>query len=384
MAIPLKRELAISTLTTGFAAIISQVFSQISWPFILCFFIIVFLFARISPYFWRSYKLLKQNQRAGVRYVIFGSLALALIASWYHFVGPRVSNWFVSERETNALVRQNIWVTYDPIEFDPSTGNIPTLSSMKADLLQIKKAGFTGVITFSSAPPLDMIPRCAKEIGLAVIMGLWNPNDRREAVLAASAKEYVDGYSVGHNRLGPDYALCELVKRIRWLRLRTKRPVTTTERMDKYLHNTTLLTVGDWVFPDVHLSLRENNQKLLISSFNANVKRDIEETFRYASQIVTMARKHHKPVLLKMVTYPMAGINDASLMGQSTYFSQLLDSRRDTTSNLPLDIAISVHSAFDSEWKTSWPFYPWDRYTGLLDHNGNVRPAAKVVIERLP
>jgi exo-beta-1,3-glucanase (GH17 family) len=315
--------------------------------------------------------------------VFSGSLVLVLIAVWYHVVGPHASPWFVSEADVIALVQRKCWVTYDPRSSDPLAGYIPTPDSMQTDLLQIKKAGFTGVVTFSSYEPFDMIPHYANRIGLEVIMGVWDPTDRREALLSASAKKYVDGYAVGHNGLGASYTYSELVKRIRWLRLRTRRPVTTTERMGKYLHDSRLLTVGDWVFPDVHLSLRDTTQTLPVPIFRADAKRNVKETFGYARQIAVLARQHRRPVLLKMVTYPMNGITDACLIEQADYFSLLLDSRRDATANVPLDVAVSVHSAFDTPWKKAWPFYQWDPYTGLLDVNGHPRPAAAVVIERL-
>jgi hypothetical protein len=381
----LQRKLMLIALPTLLTALINQAVSQINLPLLLCVFVSTLALVKLYPRRKQWFGSLDGGQKVGITVAISGSIALVLIAVLFQLVGPFVSYLFVSEADAVALVRRYRWITYDPREFDPSAQRAPTPLSMQEDLLEIKKAGFTGVITFSSQEPLDMIPRYAKENGLAVIMGVWDPLDRREALLSSSAYKYVDGYSVGHNGLGASYTYSELANRIRWLRFRTKRPVTTTERVGNYLHDSQLLAIGDWVFPDVHLSLRDETQTKPVPIFRADAKQDVAKTFDYARQIVELARQHRKPVLLKMVSYPMSGTTGASLNEQADYFSLLLDSRRDVEASMPLDIGISVHSAFDIRWKnTVWPYYQWDPYTGLLNDNGSPRPAAGIVIERLP
>jgi len=381
---PLRRQVVISASTTVLAAALNKALSELNWSFLVSVFVGVLVLLRSYPRCKQWYRTLDRGRRIGVSFLASASASLAALAGWYHIVGPRLSQWIIPDEEVVALVRRARWITYGPLEFDPTAQRQPRPSSMREELLWIRRAGFDGIITFSSQEPLDMIPHLAKESGLSVIMGIWNPTDRREVLLAAAKRKDVDGYVVGHNRLGINYSYRELLNVVRELRLRTRRPVTTTERIGTYLHDQRLLAVGDWVFPDAHLSLRDASQTLPIPIFRADARRDIVATTEYAQKIAALARQHRKPVLLKMITYPMGGVDDTSLHEQANYFSLLLDSRRDAVAEMPLDVSISVHSAFDHPWKMRWPFYQWDPYTGLIDEKGRPRPAAEAVIERLP
>jgi hypothetical protein len=77
-------------------------------------------------------------------------------------------------------------------------------------------------------------------------------------------------------------------------------------------------------------------------------------------------------------------LSNASLEEQAAFFVQILENRRDVLADMPNVVCVSVHSAFDMSWKTGWPYFEWDPYTGLLDSNGAPRPAAKMAVERLP
>ena len=80
----------------------------------------------------------------------------------------------------------------------------------------------------------------------------------------------------------------------------------------------------------------------------------------------------------------MAGVSNASFAERTNFFIAILDGRRNVVPDMPLDVSISVHSVFDSPWKTTWPFYEWDAYTGLFDSTGTPRPAVIEIIQRLP
>lgn len=325
---------------------------------------------------------LPSDHRQAVSWIGGGTLLLLLWGVVETTLGPRASTWLVRDDHVHALVHAHRWIAYDPLGYDPTTGAWPDLESLEREIGWIRGAGFDGILTFTSREPLDQIPRIAKKQGLAVILGVWDPADRRELHLARRAAPWVDGYALGHNGLSDRYTWGELRQAVERLRFRTRRPVSTTERLSFYLENDRLAKLGDWLFPDVHLSLGdpESDQP---PTFSVDVARDVELTIGHARRVAEVARRLRKPVLLKMVTYPHAGASGASLEQHDRFFSMLLEGRREVDPRLPHDVAISVHGAFDTPWKARWPFFPWEAFTGLLDSDGRPRPAARTLVERL-
>ncbi len=317
------------------------------------------------------------NTYIGRFLIIFFSSFVVLLAIWNELAGPFFSN-FLIDTDPKRLILSHRWITYEPQQYNPYQSNIePDIDSIKQELEWIRAAGFDGIITFSSHGSLSEIPEIAHNEGLSVIMGVWDPNDKAELTLAISKQDYVDGYAVGHNGLDQRYNYEELIQAIRYIRFRTKLPVSTTEKIDRYLFDQRLLKTGDWLFPDAHISVKDDN------IFGADARRDAIKTFDLTRLIIdTMDNKN--PIMLKMITYPMDGVPNASLNEQAQFFTILLESRRDTNPDLPSDVAVSVHTAFDTSWKIEWPFYNWDPYTGLLDETGQPRPAVFEITKRLP
>jgi exo-beta-1,3-glucanase (GH17 family) len=304
---------------------------------------------------------------------------ILLVAVWNEIVGPIFSSSFI-DTDPKKLILNHRWITYEPQNYNPYLGLEPDIEQMKRELNWIHTAGFDGIITFTSRDSFALIPEIARSEGLSVIMGIWDPNDRKELTQAISKRDYIDAYCIGHNGLDQRYSYSELVDAIRYIRFHTKHPVTTTEKIERY-SDKRLLDIGDWVFPDAHVPVKSDQ---ISSTFQADASRDAVVIFGYTEKI----RKNigtEKPIMLKMITYPMEGISNASLKQQSLFFSTLLESRRDSYPDLPSDIAISVHTAFDTPWKkVGWPYYEWDPYTGLLDETGRPRPAVAEIIKRLP
>jgi exo-beta-1,3-glucanase (GH17 family) len=179
-------------------------------------------------------------------------------------------------------------------------------------------------------------------------MGVWNPRDTQEIIAAISQSNYVDAYCVGHNGWGERrYSFDELANAIGYVRLHTRRPVTTTEKLDSYLAHKELLSIGDWIFPDAHVSLKEG-----INVYRADAERDTRQLIQWAKLIAARPEREGKPILLKMIAYPMNGISNASLQEQSSFFISIFEIRRDVMSELPVDVSVSMHSAFDIPWKT--------------------------------
>lgn len=286
----------------------------------------------------------------------------------------------VGRPDARTLIASHRWITYDPMQADPYRGIEPDTASIERELGWIRDAGFDGIITFTMRGTFGRIPELAKKKGLSVIAGVWDPKDRRELMQAVAKRRYIDAYCVGHNNLDRLYSFDELASAVNELKFRTRRPVSTTEKIGRYLTDDALLEIGDWVFPDAHVSVKPENDE----AFLADAVRDGKKTIEMAKTIVARKERRGRPVLLKMVTYPMAGVSNASLEEQARFFVLILEGRRDAMSEMPHEVCVSVHSVFDTQWKTGWPFYAWDSCTGLLDEQGRPRPAVAEIVKRLP
>jgi len=165
------------------------------------------------------------------------------------------------------------------------------------------------------------------------------------------------------------------------VRFRTGRPVSTTERLRRYVDDRRLLRLGDWVFPDCHVSLRAD-ASIGEGQLRSGAASDAAKTCEAAVQIAGLDAGGRRPVLLKMIAYPSAGIEKASLVEQNRFFKLLLEQKRETMSAWPSDVYVSFHSAFDMPWKVGWPFYEWDPHTGLFNEDGTPRLAVEVITTR--
>ncbi|MCK4762735.1 MAG: DUF4062 domain-containing protein [Candidatus Aminicenantes bacterium] len=317
------------------------------------------------------------RKKGRIAFIIVCAFIFFLVL-WNEIVGPHISKYFVLE-DIDKLIHSHCWITYNTRNFTPGKTPYPSLNSIRKELTWIRNAGFDGIITFSSDGTFSKIPEIAKDFGFSVIMGVWDPNNRQEVSAAIQNKKYADAYCVGHNGLNHIYSYDELVKTVNNIRFNTSHPVSTTEKISTYLSDKRLIKLVSWVFPDAHVSIKSENR----ISFLADAKRDAIETIKMANEIAAIDERRTKPILLKLVTYPMAGISNASLKEQANFYIFILDSLRDSQPEIHIDVSISVHSTFDDPWKTFYPFYDWDPYTGLLDNTGNPRPAAKEVVRRL-
>lgn len=307
-----------------------------------------------------------------------GCLLLVLLLLAFLIYHSELRHPAVDRRELTDLLNRGCWVTYDPRAFDPVTNPNPSLSSMRKDLKMIRKIGFSGVVTFSSRGTLSEIPRLAKEMRLNVIMGIWDPGDDKEVRVAIRQARYADAYCVGHNGLDhPDgYDFEQLESAILHVKRRTGRPATTSEEARSY-NVARIAGLGDWLFPDVHLSLLEP-----LAPARVDLKRDLDLGLGSIQTVAQVAQQAHKPLMLKMVSYPWLGAENASRENQASFFAGLLEEIRSTERRLPLPAGVAIHSAFDLPWKRSPPFYSWDTYTGVIEPYGAPRPASIKILAR--
>jgi exo-beta-1,3-glucanase (GH17 family) len=273
------------------------------------------------------------------------------------------------KKEANYLINNNKWLTYDPSDFNPLTGQIPSRGSIEKDLMLISKVGFDGIITFNSNSYMKVVPELAKKHSLKIIIGIWNPNNPIELINAIALKKNCEGYCIGHNGLNKIYDLSDLKNAIHLIRFYTRKPVSTTEMVKDY--STDIIELVDWIFPDFHINPTNDS---------INISRDVSITINSARMINSINIKH-KPILLKMVMYPIKGIANASYENQKKYFEGLLESKRDPFSGLATNVSIATHNLTDESWKVNWPYYEWEAHTGLIEEDTIFRPALASIIE---
>ena len=306
---------------------------------------------------------------------------------WAELLKPRFLAYSLRS-QTAHLVRKPKWVAYEPVNFEPSRSWDLDLDVIRKELGWIQQAGFDGIITFTSQGDFAEIPKLAKEKGLTVIMGVWDPGNYAEIGAAISQSEYVDAYCVGHDGWPYRYSYELLVKAIDHVRSRTGRPVSTTQRINYYLNDQRFLMIGDWLFPDTLLPLMDKH--LYVHSID--VKRDVTTTIELANKL-DQVNQDRKPILLKMVGYPalmddpdvFSSDNSSSNIpdgAQTRFFIALGNAQKDVGMSLSTNISISMYSAFDIRWKRGAPFYDWESQTGLFEDDGSPRPAVGEIIKR--
>lgn len=242
-------------------------------------------------------------------------------------------------------------VSFAPTNFDPTQGIYPLEESLREDLRVLRQAGFTGVVTYGSERTLQHIPRLAREEGFqVVVMGLFNIRSLEEFSNAVAAAPFVDGYSVGNEGLESPpcsqgwYSRSELEDVINRLRTATGKPVTTTEQIDDYFCDPTLLDLGDFIFPNAH-------------PFWHNLRLPQPAAEWTAGQFEVLkgrmaTRGVQKPLLFKEVGLPSTGCPECSEPHQAEYYHRLEQFK------LAGRLLFSYFEAYDQPWKTSHPVEP--------------------------
>ena len=240
-----------------------------------------------------------------------------------------------------ALVSCRGWITYSPpAPFNPSTSTFPSEAQIQSSLQLLFNEGWRGLVTYDMSGTLREVPRIAKEVGFTkVIAGIFwfddiQLNAERPAVI--EEKDYFDGLVVGNEGLlNGRYTRVRLETELENFRTATGRPVTTSETADQYLADTSLFTLGDWVFPNMHpwwagQRTPETGAKWAMDKFRA----------------LEMAAGG-RPLVIKESWWPTGGTEPAAAnaANQSDYFSRL--------SRTP--VRFIWGEAFDQSWKTGEP-----------------------------
>jgi exo-beta-1,3-glucanase (GH17 family) len=188
----------------------------------------------------------------------------------------------------------------------------PTEGEVKQDLRLLRGAGFRGLVTYGAADVLARVPKLARDAGFdgMIVMGVWDPKSREELDSALAQAEFVDGFSVGNEGLGKRYTRNELAAAMTQLRLRSGKPVTTSERLEQYLegaHADWLIDNSDWIFP-------------ITQPYWYGQRDPIGASRWIVSHYDYLTASSGKRVILKEVGFPTGGDSCCDEQGQSKLF----------------------------------------------------------------
>lgn len=255
---------------------------------------------------------------------------------------------------TDALQSCRNWISFaPPAPFNPNVNAFPTESELRASLLLLHSEGWRGLVTYSMDGTLRHVPRIAKEVGFTkVIAGLFwfdRASFDLERAAALAEVQWVDAYCLGNEGLFPlqladgtiipaRYSRPDLETEIAALKSNTGRPVATTELFYRYLDDTTLFNIGDWVFPTLHPF---NDPNALFQFVPAAVAFTIDHYLALQN-----AASGHV-VIIKETWWPTAGTHsEATEANQTEYFRQLAQS----------PVKFIWGEAFDQFWKNEGKF----------------------------
>ena len=215
------------------------------------------------------------------------------------------------------------FMTYQPAKpFNPTTSTYPSDAQLAAQLRQIKREKYIGIVTYSLDGPLAHIPRIAKEKARLkyVVAGLFIHDEaqfQRELVAAKQQAPYIDAYIVGNEVLlrdVPGWSRERLTTEIASLAAATGRPCTTAEAISEYEQDPLLIGVGSFVCPNIQPfsgGIRDVNQAVA----------DVQAKYQWL-----VDRANGRPVIIHEAWWPSRGLPPAtSEDNQAAFFVKLLN-----------------------------------------------------------
>jgi len=202
----------------------------------------------------------------------------------------------------------------------------------------------------------------AKAAGFeGLIIGVWNPQSQDEIKRAeeTASLEIVLGICVGNEGLMNNrYSIAALSTAVQEVRRVTRKPVTTTEIVQRYLGNAELLRLGDWVFPNAHpyFSNRTDSPGAIAWT---------------KSEFSRLKPKADQYLMFKEVGLPTAGDDRVSEESQCEYYAGLAKT----------DVRFAYFEAFDQPWKLKPPVEP---YWGIFRQDRSPKALASYLADKAP
>ena len=253
------------------------------------------------------------------------------------------------------------WVAYSPTHSDPNRAISPTLDNLRSDLDVLRKANFSGLVTYSSSGPLgETLVALATEAGFkGMVVGIWDINSDEEFTAAkkVASSPIIVGYCMGNEGYPSRYNLQKLSAAIQRLRDATGKPVSTSQPFHDYVDNE-LLTLGDWVFPNVHPYFQNLLEPDRAVAWTLEANRDV-------------SHRTKKFVWFKEVGLPTAGDkeNRLSEKRQEDYYIALAKT----------EVHFVYFEGFDLAWKTDLPV---ESHWGIFHSDRTPKPLATRLMEQ--
>lgn len=245
------------------------------------------------------------------------------------------------------------WVASGPTNFDPEKGIFPSEESIKEDLKTLHAAGFNGLVTYGVG---IFTPQLAKEAGFkGMILGIWDPLNSEELQKAkeVAQSDILIGFAVGNEGLDVRYDFSQLTQVMEELKKETGKPVTTTEEFGDY-YDDKLLSLGDWIFPNVHPYWHGVRNPEDAVNWTSEMFQDLTE------------RAKNRVVVFKEVGLPSGGEPSVNEHKQAEYYRLLKAT----------DVKFVWFEGFDQPWKDHQPIEP---YWGLFRSDRTPKEVVKYI-----
>ncbi len=267
------------------------------------------------------------------------------------WVGQAVVTQRVTDDQSRLakLFQSETWVSYDsayywPADLEPLVQHLPqepTEEEIRQELTTLRSAGFSAIYLHESRAALRDVPRLAREAGFrGVVMAIRIGDPKRlssrevldQIDAAASASRWVDAYCFGE-LTAREVDLGELKRSLATIRLKTKRPVTTSFLDDEYFgrRGAALRELADFTIRGLH------HQWDTQPSVAAAIER-VERAYESFQQ-------DEAPGLLTFVGFPSAGSHEWSDASQADFFRAVKGKLR-----APLGTNCVYYTSFDLPW----------------------------------
>jgi len=156
------------------------------------------------------------------------------------------------------VISRQHWISYAPTHYFPANSPpiIPSAVSVREDLVTLREAGFTGLITYGAQ--VESIPDVAEDLGFrAMILGIWDPfstNEKEQALKAVRDHRRLILGLIGGNEglLNGRYDVETLCGTMDEIRKSSGKPVSTTEPVDWILSESKIGSCSSFITANAH------------------------------------------------------------------------------------------------------------------------------------
>jgi exo-beta-1,3-glucanase (GH17 family) len=261
------------------------------------------------------------------------------------------------QRMLREKLHRTRFVAYAPTNYNPTVSPpvMPSDASIKADLVVLRNAGFTGLVTYTAE--FTSLPQLAEEAGFqGILLGVWNPRDRAElekAKQAAKRKLVIATIICNEALMDGRIEMAELRKAMEEMRRDTRKPVSTTEVIERYFSTPELIEMSDFLAVNAH-------------PFHHNITDPVRAVEWTGKAYNNLAARTNKYLLFHEVGLPGFGAKGLSEDAQAKYYELLSKT----------NVRFVWFEAFDGPWK-KWA--TTEPHWGLFHSDRTPKPVVQVI-----